>query len=237
MHRESSLAIGKARLLPIMVLIILSVSTGVIHAQSAEHSPSQLRASSVMPGVLPANASTMRSAAVGDDAVWITAIALRVKTRNVEDAGTNDDITVTFLRRGVVVFRMLLDHDGYNDLEPGDDDDYVATNIPRKVDQTPDDGLPPGIAMTNSAHPYSGLEYSYGLPNQLSIVLETDGDDLWVKDTITLFTKQSRKVADGFDQWDWVQDTSWTQQASWSRVTNISRDPDEGFARITLTLQ
>lgn len=95
-------------------------------------------------------------------------------------------ITATFMRRGSPIFEIELACSGYDNLERNTAYDYYEMDIPRRVDRTPDNGAGPDEAVTNSSHPNRGLEYYYDLSNELSIVLETDGDDMWVKDSIAL---------------------------------------------------
>lgn len=169
--------------------------------------------------------------------MWIGAIRLRVRTKDAQDAGTDSLVQAAVLRDGNQLRLLNLDYPNEDDLERGAvrNYDYIGpTKLPRRNDQTPE--LPPGIGQTPMPYPDYGLEFSNGMNGHLKIRLKTNGDDMWIKDSVELFVRQIRLKPTSFDTLAWQEDANWSQVGSWNQDVAMSTDSSEGTSTWTLNL-
>ena len=169
--------------------------------------------------------------------MWIGAIRLRVKTKDSKDAGTDDLVQAAVLRDGNQLRLLNLDYPTEDDLERGAvrNYDYIGpTRLPRRNDHTPE--LPPGIGQSPMPYPDYGLEFSNGLNGHLKIRLQTNGDDMWIKDNVELHVRQIRLKPTSFDTLAWQEDSEWSFIANWGQDVAMSQDSDEGTSAWTLNL-
>ena len=169
--------------------------------------------------------------------MWIGAIRLIVHTKDAPNAGTDNLVTFGVVRDGVKLQGYRLDFPTEDDLERGAIRAYDysgATKLPRHNDQTPP--LPDGVGQIPMPYPGFGFEFSNGMSNHLTLQLEIHGDDMWIKDSVSLFVKRIRQVATSFDTLDWQVDADFSFIASWGRDIALSTDSSEGFTRVNLNL-
>lgn len=170
--------------------------------------------------------------------LWIGAIRLVVATENQRNAGTDSVVQAVVMRDETPLVTLNLDYSTENDLERGAvrSYDYVGpTKLPRKNNKTLE--LAPGIGQTPMPYPGFGLEYTWGLPNHLQILLRIRGDDMWIKDTVSLYVRQLRLRATTFDTVEWILDDNWSFVTDWTQDARLSIDQSEGSARWKLILQ
>jgi hypothetical protein len=166
--------------------------------------------------------------------MWVGAIKLKVATKDADFAGTDDLIQAVVVRDGSDIAVLNLDLSGVDDNERGDVRSYNFFPLARRNDQTPE--LPPGIGQNPMPYPDDGLEYSNGLAGHMKIRLRTDGDDMWIKDKVTLSIKQNRQVKTSFDTLAWVRDANWTEIVKWGQDVAISEDSGEGVTSWTMAV-
>lgn len=169
--------------------------------------------------------------------MWIGAIRLNVATVDQPHAGTDHLVQATVIRDGAELRVLNLDYPTEDDLEPGAirNYDYIGpTKLPRRNDQTPQ--LPDGIGRIPMPYPGYGFEFSNGLSGHLRIRLRIRGDDMWIKDNVSLYVRYIRQVATSFDTLAWIEDSFWTYIASWGQDAPLSTDSSEGFTTWTLIL-
>jgi hypothetical protein len=169
--------------------------------------------------------------------MWIGSIRLRVRTKDVLDAGTDNLVSATIVRDGVEIKKLLLDYPSENDLERGAirNYDYIGpTKLQRNNDKTPE--LPPDIGQIPMPYPSYGLEFSNGLEGHLTLRLRIGGDDMWIKDSVELYIREIRLKATSSDTLEWQEDTGWTFIGTWSKDVAMSTDSSEGFSTLHLNL-
>ena len=169
--------------------------------------------------------------------MWIGAIRLLVHTKDAPDAGTDHLVTFKALRDGVNLQGYKLDYPTEDDLERGAIRayDYIgATKLPRHNDQTAE--LPDGVGQIPMPYPGFGFEFSNGMAKHLTLQLEIHGDDMWIKDNVSLYVRQLRLAATSFDTLDWKLDPDFSFIASWGKDIALSTDSSEGFTRLNLNL-
>jgi hypothetical protein len=166
--------------------------------------------------------------------MWVGAISLFVQTGTSVHAGTDSDVTASVVRDDFAVADLALGVPHFDDLERGSGRFYNFESLARKNDRTPE--LPPSQSQSPMPFPESGIEFSDGLEGHLKLVLSIGGRDLWVKDRIDLFIKQSRFGGLGgpANIQDWVVDDEFTFVASWGMNVAMSRDPAEGHETWTM---
>ncbi|WP_143231447.1 hypothetical protein [Agromyces cerinus] len=135
-------------------------------------------------------------------------------------------MTADVLRNGVQLVRLRLDYEYEDDLEPGAFRSYTYSQLPRRNDQTPE--LPDGIGRIPMPYPDYGLEFSGGLTGHMKLRLHIHGDDLWIKDNVSMDILEVRQVATSFDSIAWRQDSTWSYVGDWTQDVSISQDPSEG---------
>jgi len=124
--------------------------------------------------------------------MWIGSIRLVVETKDSLDAGTDNLVQATVLRNDAELRVLNLDYPTEDDLERGAirNYDYIGpTKLPRRNDKTPE--LPPGIGQNPMPYPGYGFEFSNGLNGHLILRLRIRGDDMWIKDNVDLYVKES----------------------------------------------
>lgn len=169
--------------------------------------------------------------------MWIGAIRLNVRTKDITDAGTDNLVQATIVRNGTNLLVLNLDYPTEDDLERGAirNYDYIGpTKLPRMNDKTP--SLPPGIGQIPMPYPGYGIEFSGGLSGHLNIRLRIRGSDMWIKDNVDLYVRFIRNVATSFDTLAWQEDPYWTYVASWTQDVAMSTDSDEGVTTWNLVL-
>jgi hypothetical protein len=169
--------------------------------------------------------------------MWIGAIRLRVRTKDAQNAGTDDLVQAAVLRDGNQLRLLNLDYPAENDLERGAvrNYDYIGpTKLPRRNDQTPE--LEPGVGQNPMPYPGYGLEFSNGLNGHLKIRLLTNGENMWIKDNVELHIRQIRLKATSFDTVAWQEDAEWSLIANWGQDVAMSQDSGEGASAWTLNL-
>lgn len=167
--------------------------------------------------------------------MWISAIRLRVKTKDASDAGTDHLVTAEIVRDGVSVRTLRLDYPTEDDLERGAQRNYDYFGPSRLDwinDETPQ--LPDGVGQDPMPYPPYGIEFSNGLQGHLKVRLRIHGDDMWIKDNVDLYIQEFRQKATSFDTWAWQADTSWHYVATWSADKQMSDDSDEGVEILNL---
>lgn len=169
--------------------------------------------------------------------MWIGGIRLNVRTKDQPDAGTDGLLQAVILRDNREIVALNLDYPSEDDHERGASRNYDytgPTKLQRRNDETPP--LPPGIGRDPMPYPGYGIEFSSGMRSHLKIELRTDGEDMWIKDSVDLYVRQIRQVATSLDTLDWIEDSYWTYVASWPRDVSLSRDGSEGVSTWKLTL-
>ncbi|MDQ1591373.1 MAG: hypothetical protein QOG71_2000 [Pyrinomonadaceae bacterium] len=164
--------------------------------------------------------------------MWIGAIRLRVRTKDVQHAGTDSLVKVHVMRNFLPIKTLKLDYSSEDDLEQGAVRNYNYLGLDWDNDQTPP--LPPGIGQNPMPYPFYGLEFSSGLPGHLMLILQILGNDMWIKDSVELHIKAIRLVSTSFDTVDWREDASWTHVATWGKDVRMSTDSGEGSSTWTL---
>jgi hypothetical protein len=169
--------------------------------------------------------------------MWIGAIRFVVQTKDQRFAGTDSLVQATVMRDGHALRVLNVDHLHEDDLERGAirNYDYVGpTKLPRRNDKTRE--LPNGIGQIPMPYPGYGFEFSDGLAKHLTIRLQINGSDMWIKDNVDLYIRQIRQRATSFDTLDWQEDTNWTYIATWSQDVAMSTDAREGKTTWNLIL-
>lgn len=166
--------------------------------------------------------------------MWIGAIRLVVHTADSDDAGTDSLVRADVVRDGDALIALKLDYTDENDLERGATRAYEYVGLPRRNDSTPE--LPDDLAMSPSPYPDYGIEFSDGLQGHLVLRLRIAGDDMWIKDSVSLHVKEIRQRASSFDTLDWEDDRDWSYVGSWNRDVALSTDSDEGETTWNLRL-
>jgi hypothetical protein len=153
---------------------------------------------------------------------------LTVKTKDAPYAGTGDLVQAIFKRDGERLGTFDLAKPGVDDHERGDERNYDfegASNLPRRTDETLE--LQPGVQSDPMPYPPYGFEFSNDLEGHLVIRLQTDGDNMWIKDNVDFYIKQFRVVETASGAEDWRVDISWHYIKSWDRDVSISLDDDD----------
>lgn len=169
--------------------------------------------------------------------MWISAIRLVVRTKDAPGAGTDHLVSASIVRDGTVLRVLNLDYPNENDLERGTvrNYDYIGpTKLPRRNDKTPP--LPDGVGQIPMPYPDYGFEFSSGLNGHLTIRLQIQGDDMWLKDNVDLHVRFIRQKSTSFDTLAWLEDVDWTYIASWTRDVAMSTDSGEGTKTWSLNL-
>ena len=158
--------------------------------------------------------------------MWIGNIGFMVWTKDAPVAGTDSLVTVEILRNGNHLFTGRVDFPQLDDLERGSVRFYGYTVPNRYLDRTPQ--LPDGIGRIPPPYPDTGIEFSDGLFGHLSCRLRIHSDDMWTKDRVDIYVKETRLVATSFDTVAWRTDQFWTHLGMWTQDINLSTDSNEG---------
>jgi hypothetical protein len=166
--------------------------------------------------------------------MWIGNIGFMVWTKDTPVAGTDSLVTVEMIRNGNHLFTGRLDFPTLDDLEPGSVRFYGYEVPARYLDRTPP--LPDGVGRIPPPYPDKGVEFSDGLIGHLACRLRIHGNDLWTKDRVDIYVKETRLVATSFDTEGWRTDQFWTHLGMWTQDVDLSTDSTEGPDTWTLVV-
>lgn len=158
--------------------------------------------------------------------MWIAAIRFIVHTKDAPFAGTDSRVVARVLRDGHEIGFLPLDHLGENDLERGATRNYDFRNLHRRNDETPE--LPDGIGQSPMPYPDHGYEFSHGMPGHLTVKLEIESRDMWIKDSVEFFVVGISRQQTSFDTEEWIEDPHWTHVHTWNQDVAMSTDSSEG---------
>ena len=164
--------------------------------------------------------------------VWVSRIGFQVATADTPGAGTDALIMVEIIRDGEHLETGRLDFPHLDDHERGDSRFYGFTIPTLHLDETR--ALPPGIGRIPMPYPDTGIEFSNGIHPYLRCRLRTHSDDMWIKDKVEIFIKETHLVATSFDILAWQESPVWTRLGAWTQDVRISRDSSEGVTTWTL---
>jgi hypothetical protein len=157
---------------------------------------------------------------------WIANIGFRVRTKDAPHAGTDDTVWVELLRDNQLLAKGKLDFENFDDLERGDERFYGYTIPDLYRDKTP--ALPDGIGQIPMPYPNAGIEFSRGMQGHFKCRLRIDGDDMWIKDQVDIYVKETRLGGGGGDPRYWGIVDDWFKLGSWTQDVAMSTDDDEG---------
>lgn len=157
---------------------------------------------------------------------WIANIGFRVRTKDAPFAGTDDIVWVELLRDNQLVAKGKLDFADFDDLERDDERFYGYTIPGLHRDETP--LLPEGLGRIPMPYPDAGMEFSRGMQGHFKCRLRIEGEDMWIKDQVDIYVKETRLGGGGADYRYWGVEDEWFKLGSWVEDVALSTDDREG---------
>ena len=157
----------------------------------------------------------------------LVAIAWDIQTSHEQFAGTDTKLVCEILRDDAKVFTIILEPGNTTRLNRGVMN-ALAYHFTKPYLVTPTEpSLSQGVV---------GVEFPNGFVGHLKMRLRNTGDDLWIKETIDVYGQVGELYRDeeGGALLVLNDRDEWVDLGSFTKRQNLSTDPTEGFATLTL---